>query len=269
MAQRSAASPSVLMGWRCLFQTAALSHLLWAVMLLVTDPHDRWDCYGHGRAASAAQSAAAGAAARCQLSSADRQASVGFLICAFLARCCNPSGTSGVRAAVVLLLWNGALFFSGSGFSRLFGRGLSVAAGEAADTAPYYEVRDAAADLPRLLLIGHTCIAACGAAGYLLHFYMHLALTCTGDWVRSVRAPQRRPAAGGAQAAGQPVLVYVRPNQGDEAAPAHVNEDQAEDAERGARAVGFPSFSGLSPSAPAQAVRGGVVGESHVFDKSL
>lgn len=249
-----------MMGWCPLFRAAALSHLIWAAMLLVTDPRDRWHCLGHAPAADGASHLAApSAASRCQLVSADRQASVGFLICAYLARACDPSSRSGVHAGVVLLLWNGALFFSGGGFNQMFGREAVGAAAAAAAAAP--------TDVPRVLLIGHTCLAVSLAAGFLLHYYMHLAVTSAGDWVRGVGAQRRRSPS--ARSSGQPVFVHVR-----------AGEDQTDELERGSQhpAANIPSFSGfsglqpqqaLAPSAPPGASRGGATasgGES--FDKT-
>lgn len=233
-----------MMAWLPLFQAAALSHLIWAAMLLVTDPRDRWHCYGRGLAAPSA-------ASQGQLVSADRQASVGFLICSFLARSCSPSSRSGVHAGVVLFLWNGALFFSGGGFSWIFGRETIGAAAAAAAAEP--------TDVPRFLLIGHTCVSALGAAGYLLHYYMHLAVSRAGDWVRGVGRQRRRPS--GARSAGQPIFVHVR-----------AGEDETDELERGSQQ---PSFSGLqpqqalAPSAPPEATRGGAAAsDSESFDKT-
>lgn len=244
----------MLMAWLPLFQAAALSHLVLATMLLVTDPRDRWRCHSHG-AAGFSHLAESSATSHCQLVSADRQASVGFLICAFLARTCNPSSRSGVHAGVVLFLWNGALFFSGTGFGQIFGREAVGAVAAAAAAGP--------TDVPRVLLIGHTCLSVFGAAGYLLHYYMHLATSRVGDWVRGVGAQRRRPS--GLRSSGQPIFVQVQ-----------AGEDEADELERGSPLVGasLPSFSGLqpqqalTPSAQPEASHGWAASGSYSVDKS-
>merc|ERR1719270_1465320 len=200
------------------------------MMLFITDPHDRWDCHGVGvRGALPLPAPKAVAASQCQLSSADRQASMGFLICAFVARAGNPDLMSGVSAGVVLLLWNAALFFNGGGVRRLWGPEIEAEA----DFAPSYG-RDARAELPQVLLLAHSCIAALGAAAYLLHFYLHVAVTRTSDWARGIGERRlgmsRRPPVVVAQVAEADREGHLGP--ADEAAQFP------------------PSFHGPAPSAP-------------------
>lgn len=206
-APEAAHRPSaVATGWLWLFRAAAVSHLIWAALFVVTDPRCRWDCQGYpvgGRHVSTSSPAL-----RCQLQAADRQVAVGFMVSAFLARTCDPLGFAGVRAAVALLLWNGALLLNGGGAPKVLSLGVRAAgpqgglAGEAGaafgpveahqSQAWYKEEEFPPLELPQMLLVAHTCLAAAGAASFLVFHYANVSFCCVQKWMQGLAEQRRR-----------------------------------------------------------------------------
>lgn len=212
-----AARAGAMVGWLCLFRSAAISHLVWAVLFLATDPRGRWDFPAgmSGQAMGNAQPAL-----RYQLVAADRQVVVGFLVCAFLARSCRPHGLTGVRAAVVLLLWNAALLVNTGGYNRLRGRRLLASPDMQMPTfaghidlkarRAWFDDEDFPLELTQLLLIAHGCIVTSGLAAYLIFFFVNRTLVSVNKWVQETVAERRRVAAAG-ESAGSGYFASAAP----------------------------------------------------------
>jgi len=109
--------------YKPVFRLVAISHLACAVLLLLTNPRDRWGQYPHLLAQEPQTLAPLGfnqdatkkqklKVTRLKLATADRQVAAGFVALACVLQGPQPHSHQGTKAVAALLLWDGALLLN-------------------------------------------------------------------------------------------------------------------------------------------------------------
>jgi len=169
-----------------LFRFAATSHLFWAMFLFLTDAQGRWGYQNlQARAArrhfddegylSDPSAALASRITYRQLSAADRQVAVGFVVLAQVLQSSDPVTPSGAKAALIAMLWNGALVMNHNFLSAWYRRG----------------------ELPTLtlqewLFVAHSLVMFLFGAIYISHYCAHHAVSGAMSKARAIQEHRRK-----------------------------------------------------------------------------
>mmetsp|Transcript_119650 Transcript_119650/g.338736 ORF Transcript_119650/g.338736 Transcript_119650/m.338736 type:complete len:205 (-) Transcript_119650:45-659(-) len=166
------------------FRAAVSSHLVCAAVHLLTDPCGRWNGHQHLRllareqfaerryTAMPAPMAIGSKVVVQQVAAADRQVAAGFVAVALVLHRSEPLGPTGVTAAVVLLLWDGALLLNSCP------QGWSIE--EPVDWPSW--------TLQEWLLLSHAIVSVAGACIYLVHYVLRIVVVGCVRWGRAGRS---------------------------------------------------------------------------------